>query len=316
MGKEEDAPRPFIPLVRDSSVVVQESPWLPDDIELVHEKHRRVLRSWEKRDFDELSLTLPSTPSESFRDEDDEELKELYKTRRRTVLLVVCFSLVCAAAVGAVFVTVRLKFGGRSQSAPSTGRTPPAPSEAPTEKPTQRPTSDLLSGVSDTTPSATAAPTMVVVSSAGNGADGTDVPTAAPTRVDSETDVPVVSAPTASPTADPLDSTAKPTTKDFDAVAFGLETPSPSRETTTSSQPTQANSVTPSLKASPTPIDVTDNAGSVQPSYSSSRTCNGLASNCYQRVNELMFATLHNAMSTEEDGFSEPSHSLRLEVSP
>ena len=52
----------------------------------------------------------------------------------------------------------------------------------------------------------------------------------------------------------------------------------------------------------------------LQPSVSTG-TCNGIASNCLQRVNELMFATLHNAMSSEEDGFDSPSHSLRLEVS-
>mmetsp|Transcript_35226 Transcript_35226/g.51743 ORF Transcript_35226/g.51743 Transcript_35226/m.51743 type:complete len:387 (+) Transcript_35226:43-1203(+) len=33
------------------------------------------------------------------------------------------------------------------------------------------------------------------------------------------------------------------------------------------------------------------------------KCCNGLSSNCDFRVNELMFATIHNAMSTKEDGF-------------
>jgi Phosphatidylinositol-specific phospholipase C, X domain len=33
------------------------------------------------------------------------------------------------------------------------------------------------------------------------------------------------------------------------------------------------------------------------------RVCNGLSSNCSKRVNEIMFATVHNAMSSLEDGF-------------
>mmetsp|Transcript_13348 Transcript_13348/g.19221 ORF Transcript_13348/g.19221 Transcript_13348/m.19221 type:complete len:609 (+) Transcript_13348:145-1971(+) len=33
------------------------------------------------------------------------------------------------------------------------------------------------------------------------------------------------------------------------------------------------------------------------------RLCNGLASNCDKRVNEIMYATVHNAMSSQEDGF-------------
>jgi hypothetical protein len=45
----------------------------------------------------------------------------------------------------------------------------------------------------------------------------------------------------------------------------------------------------------------------------SSRICNGVSLNCNRRVNEVMFATLHNAMSSEEDGFYRPNHALRLE---
>jgi hypothetical protein len=34
------------------------------------------------------------------------------------------------------------------------------------------------------------------------------------------------------------------------------------------------------------------------------RVCNGLASNCYRRVNEIMYPTVHNAMSALENGFA------------
>ena len=43
------------------------------------------------------------------------------------------------------------------------------------------------------------------------------------------------------------------------------------------------------------------------------RVCNGLASNCNQRVNELMFATVHNAMSSLRDGFLGYNNLLPLE---
>ena len=33
------------------------------------------------------------------------------------------------------------------------------------------------------------------------------------------------------------------------------------------------------------------------------RTCNGFAANCYRRVNEIMYPTMHNAMATLEDQF-------------
>jgi len=33
------------------------------------------------------------------------------------------------------------------------------------------------------------------------------------------------------------------------------------------------------------------------------RTCNGLASNCFRRVNEIMYPTLHNAMASLENQF-------------
>eukprot|EP00814_Leptocylindrus_danicus_P017121 CAMPEP_0116018654 /NCGR_PEP_ID=MMETSP0321-20121206/8773_1 /TAXON_ID=163516 /ORGANISM="Leptocylindrus danicus var. danicus, Strain B650" /LENGTH=354 /DNA_ID=CAMNT_0003489081 /DNA_START=340 /DNA_END=1404 /DNA_ORIENTATION=- len=43
--------------------------------------------------------------------------------------------------------------------------------------------------------------------------------------------------------------------------------------------------------------------------------CNGLSSNCVKRVNEIMFATSHNAMSTQQDFFFAPNHNLNLETS-
>jgi len=36
---------------------------------------------------------------------------------------------------------------------------------------------------------------------------------------------------------------------------------------------------------------------------SEQRVCNGLATNCFRRANEIMYATVHNAMSSEADGF-------------
>ena len=43
--------------------------------------------------------------------------------------------------------------------------------------------------------------------------------------------------------------------------------------------------------------------------------CNGLTSNCDKRVNEIMFATSHNAMSTVEDNFVGANHLRKLEAS-
>lgn len=43
--------------------------------------------------------------------------------------------------------------------------------------------------------------------------------------------------------------------------------------------------------------------------------CNGLASNCNRRVNEIMYGGVHNAMSTRDDGFFAPSHFQSLEKS-
>eukprot|EP00591_Stephanopyxis_turris_P010932 CAMPEP_0195510734 /NCGR_PEP_ID=MMETSP0794_2-20130614/3296_1 /TAXON_ID=515487 /ORGANISM="Stephanopyxis turris, Strain CCMP 815" /LENGTH=393 /DNA_ID=CAMNT_0040638213 /DNA_START=620 /DNA_END=1801 /DNA_ORIENTATION=+ len=40
------------------------------------------------------------------------------------------------------------------------------------------------------------------------------------------------------------------------------------------------------------------------------KCCNGLASNCNLRVNEIMFGTVHNAMSSEEDGFTLGANNL------
>lgn len=42
--------------------------------------------------------------------------------------------------------------------------------------------------------------------------------------------------------------------------------------------------------------------------------CNGLDTNCNLRANEILYATLHNAMATFEDGFIfGPNHEKRLE---
>jgi hypothetical protein len=43
--------------------------------------------------------------------------------------------------------------------------------------------------------------------------------------------------------------------------------------------------------------------------------CNGLASNCGWSVNEIMFAGVHNAMSSKNDGFAPWNNLLPLEVS-
>ena len=40
----------------------------------------------------------------------------------------------------------------------------------------------------------------------------------------------------------------------------------------------------------------------VQPTVTGYMACNGLESLCDVRVNELLFATLHNAVSTQQDG--------------
>jgi len=43
--------------------------------------------------------------------------------------------------------------------------------------------------------------------------------------------------------------------------------------------------------------------------------CNGLEVNCQRRVNEIMYATAHNAMSTRDDNFLQPNHYCSLEKS-
>jgi hypothetical protein len=44
--------------------------------------------------------------------------------------------------------------------------------------------------------------------------------------------------------------------------------------------------------------------------------CNGLSSNCNLRANEILYATLHNAMATFDDGFIfGPNHEKQLEES-
>lgn len=43
--------------------------------------------------------------------------------------------------------------------------------------------------------------------------------------------------------------------------------------------------------------------------------CNGLESNCEQNVNDIMYATAHNAMSAQENGFSGYNHLFSLEKS-
>lgn len=43
------------------------------------------------------------------------------------------------------------------------------------------------------------------------------------------------------------------------------------------------------------------------------RVCNGLASNCNRAANDIMYATMHNAMSSRDEGFIVPNHSARLE---
>lgn len=48
---------------------------------------------------------------------------------------------------------------------------------------------------------------------------------------------------------------------------------------------------------------------------SKSSCCNGLESNCRLKVNDIMYAASHNAMSSEEDGFIAPNHLLSLEKS-
>ena len=48
---------------------------------------------------------------------------------------------------------------------------------------------------------------------------------------------------------------------------------------------------------------------------SATSCCNGLESNCQRKLNEIMYATSHNAMSSKEDGFSGFNHLLSLEKS-
>mmetsp|Transcript_19515 Transcript_19515/g.32392 ORF Transcript_19515/g.32392 Transcript_19515/m.32392 type:complete len:365 (-) Transcript_19515:198-1292(-) len=43
------------------------------------------------------------------------------------------------------------------------------------------------------------------------------------------------------------------------------------------------------------------------------RICNGLASNCNQPANAIMYASLHNAMASRDEGFLAPNHSSGLE---
>ena len=51
------------------------------------------------------------------------------------------------------------------------------------------------------------------------------------------------------------------------------------------------------------------------PSAVNSTLCNGLESNCGWRANEIMYAGVHNAMSSKEDGFLKWNNLLSLEAS-
>ena len=50
------------------------------------------------------------------------------------------------------------------------------------------------------------------------------------------------------------------------------------------------------------------------PGNTDRRICNGLASNCGWRVNEIMYPAVHNAYSSKENGFLEANNLLSLEV--
>jgi hypothetical protein len=66
---------------------------------------------------------------------------------------------------------------------------------------------------------------------------------------------------------------------------------------------------------------VTTNAPTASPVYqfiqcedNGQACCNGLNSNCNLRANEILYATLHNAMATFDDGFIfGPNHQKKLE---
>lgn len=243
---------PFVPLVRESSVVMQDNPSLPDDIEIMHEKHRRVLQTWWENEYDDTSQASPDSirTGESF---------PQWRRRRRTIVIA-SVSCMCLGVVGIILgvcVVGKSKSNPTSQIAGANKLASVAPSANHPEEPSQAPMSDMLSSSSYETRSPTAAP--MSLNSMGS--------------------------------ANPMESLA-PTL--FNATK---------RESLEPAFQTEASSLRPSVSRHSSP----------GMSPISSRICNGVSSNCNRRVNEVMFATLHNAMSSEEDGFYGPNHALRLE---
>jgi hypothetical protein len=57
----------------------------------------------------------------------------------------------------------------------------------------------------------------------------------------------------------------------------------------------------------------TTNAPTMSPTTEGFMRCNGLENLCDLPVNNILFATLHNAMATEQDGFLFPNHEFQLE---
>ncbi len=133
----------------------------------------------------------------------------------------------------------------------------------------------------------------------------TVAPTKIPSRQPSVSFVPTTGAPSQMPSLSP-----KPS---------GSMLPSSLPSVIPSSFPSEPTaSPWPSLSPTQHPSLVPSDASSSTPSMTQSdapRICNGLASNCNRRANDIMYATSHNAMSSQVDGFIAFNHLKNMEDS-
>lgn len=139
-----------------------------------------------------------------------------------------------------------------------------------------------------------------------------DLPTTAPSLTPSTSEAPSTPIPSLTPSYRPSVSrfpsvSSVPTTATPSMLPSITPRPSgsalPSHLPSTSILPT-APSASPSFSSdvpSVAPTSSPTSTPTTNPSHA--RVCNGLASNCHRRADEIMYASIHNAMSSQEDGF-------------
>ena len=137
------------------------------------------------------------------------------------------------------------------------------------------------------------------------------IPSKAPSTAPSESTVPTTFFPTGLPTETrrPSGSTLPSDSPSFQPSSF------PSQPTTYPSILPSAPTFSPTSLPSAIPSQAYVSVAALTATPTSERICNGLASNCNRRANEIMYATSHNAMSSQVNGFFAFNHLLSMEDS-